>query len=172
MRTGFVLLAALMTTAAATAGDDAIAVAAGGRYTVSFDKSVATLYIADPSVLDAHGVTDRIAYLIGKRGGRTQIVALDADGKTVLRREIVVTARRAARTDSAENVVLQRGFERVTYACSGSQCRVAQRSGGGKSSGEPAATPTAVQASQMGPDGAQTAAGPTAVVLPKVAIPQ
>lgn len=146
MRTGLIAIAALF--AAAAAQEAPIDLAAGGQRVVVFDRKVTTFYIADPRVLDAESGDSRHVTLIGKANGRTEILAVDAAGVTVLHRDVVVTPRKAARSGGdTGTVTLQRGFERVTYACHDTQCRIAQRGGG--TSSAPTTAPTTMAMPQI-----------------------
>src|SRR5664279_1336394 len=51
--------------------------------TVTFPKSVATIYVGNPSIADINMIDSRHAFILGKGYGNTNMLALDEDGKQV-----------------------------------------------------------------------------------------
>ena len=64
--------------------------------TVSFPKTVATVYVGNPAIADINMIDSRHAFVMGKGYGSTNIVALDQDGKQVSNIPISVLARQNA----------------------------------------------------------------------------
>jgi Flp pilus assembly secretin CpaC len=127
----FTVVAAILLASAALAEEPEVTVAAGGKKVVAFASPAATLYIENASVVDAGSTDSRHIVLTGKSRGTTEIMAIDTSGTEVYRGRITVVAAppRQRGVDASDNLVLQRGSERVTYACSDAHCQVAGRSG-------------------------------------------
>ncbi len=131
MRRPFALLAAAAFAAVpAFAGNDTVSLAAGARTVIAFGRPVATLYIANPAVADAHAIDKQHISLAAKARGTTAFLALDANGVTVMSRKVVVTGGIAARSGGPGwAVTLQKGGERIVYACNAAKCRAGERTG-------------------------------------------
>lgn len=97
--------------------------------TLTFATPVATVYVGNPAIADITMIDARHAFVQGKGYGRTNIVALNPDGKQVFGSRVNVTG-----SDSAGTVTLNRGAQRVTYNCSGARCEPAPVPGDGKDS--------------------------------------
>lgn len=95
--------------------------------TLTFNTPVATVYVGNPAIADITMIDARHAFVQGKGFGRTNIVALNPDGKQVFGSRVNVTGG-----DSAGTVTLNRGAQRVTYNCSGARCEPAPVPGDGK----------------------------------------
>ena len=95
--------------------------------TLTFATPVATVYVGNPAIADITMIDARHAFVQGKGYGRTNIVALNPDGKQVFGSRVNVTG-----SDSAGTVTLNRGAQRVTYNCSGARCEPAPVPGDGK----------------------------------------
>jgi Flp pilus assembly secretin CpaC len=120
------LLAALTLLSAIPAHAAGVSVAMDEVRTVTFPKTVATIYVGNPSIADINMIDSRHAFILGKGYGNTNMLALDQDGKQVSNTHISVLARQ----DSS--VTLQRGANRTSYACSAAHCEVAPQPGDGK----------------------------------------
>ena len=95
--------------------------------TLTFNTPVATVYVGNPTIADITMIDARHAFVQGKGYGRTNIVALNPDGKQVFASRVNVTG-----SDSAGTVTLNRGAQRVTYNCTGARCEPAPVPGDGK----------------------------------------
>ena len=120
------ILFAVLTLSAAPAHAAGVSVAMDEVRTVTFPKSVATIYVGNPSIADINMIDSRHAFILGKGYGNTNMLALDQDGKQVSNTHISVLARQDA------SVTLQRGANRTSYACSAAHCEVAPQPGDGK----------------------------------------
>src|SRR6185312_2600480 len=120
------LFAALAVLAAAPAHAAGIAVAMDEVRTVTFPKSVSTIYVGNPAIADINMIDSRHAFVLGKGYGNTNMVALDQDGKQVSNTHISVMARE----DST--VTLQKGANRVTYSCTSRHCEATPQPGDGE----------------------------------------
>lgn len=74
-------------------------------------KPVATVMVGNPAVADISIESASLIYVMGKSYGRTNLVALDAEGKPVLDLNISVVSQ----TSSA--VTLTRGAGQISYNC-------------------------------------------------------
>src|SRR5215469_13759315 len=120
------LIAALAVLAATPAHAAGVAVAMDEVRTVTFPKSVATIYVGNPAIADINMIDSRHAFVLGKGYGNTNMVALDQDGKQVSNTHISVLAREDA------TVTLQKGANRVTYSCTSNHCEATPQPGDGK----------------------------------------
>jgi Flp pilus assembly secretin CpaC len=120
------LFAALAIFAAAPAHAAGVSIAMDEVRTVTFPKSVATIYVGNPAIADINMIDSRHAFVLGKGYGNTNMVALDQDGKQVSNTHIAVLAREDA------TVTLQRGASRVTYSCTSHHCEATPLPGDGK----------------------------------------
>jgi Flp pilus assembly secretin CpaC len=121
-----ILLAALTLLSAAPAHAAGVSVAMDEVRTVTFPKSVATIYVGNPSIADINMIDSRHAFILGKGYGNTNMLALDQDGKQVSNTHISVLARQDA------SVTFQRGANRITYSCTAAHCEVTPQPGDGK----------------------------------------
>lgn len=101
---------------------------------VSFVKPVSVLYVGNPVIADVIIIDSRHAFVQGKAFGSTNVVALDASGRTVASQQIVV----AGKAGGSSTVTLQRGKEQLTYACAGNRCQPAPQPGDAKDAFEAA----------------------------------
>ena len=122
-RTFFAVLAVLAATPAHAAG---VAIAMDEVRTVTFPKSVATIYVGNPAIADINMIDSRHAFVLGKGYGNTNMLALDQDGKQVSNTHISVSAREDA------TVTLQKGASRVTYSCTSQHCETTPQPGDSK----------------------------------------
>jgi len=105
---------------------DGVAIAMDEVRTITFPKSVATVYVGNPAIADINMIDSRHAFILGKGYGNTNIVALDHEGDQVSNTHVSVMARQ----DST--VTLQRGVSRLTYSCTASHCEATPEPGDGK----------------------------------------
>jgi Pilus formation protein N terminal region len=120
------LLAALAVFAAAPAHAAGVSVAMDEVRTITFPKSVSTIYVGNPAIADINMIDSRHAFVLGKGYGNTNMVALDQDGQQVSNTHISVMAREDA------TVTLQKGGSRVTYSCTSHHCEATPQPGDGK----------------------------------------
>jgi Flp pilus assembly secretin CpaC len=74
-------------------------------------KPVATVMIGNPSVADVTIESGNLIYVMGKSYGRTNLVALNADGQPVLDMNVNVVAA------NSSAVTLTRGAGQLSYNC-------------------------------------------------------
>ncbi|MES2293103.1 MAG: pilus assembly protein N-terminal domain-containing protein [Pseudomonadota bacterium] len=120
------ILFAILTLSAAPAHAAGVSVAMDEVRTVTFPKSVATIYVGNPSIADINMIDSRHAFILGKGYGNTNMLALDQDGKQVSNTHISVLARQDA------SITLQRGANRITYSCTAAHCEATPQPGDGK----------------------------------------
>ena len=120
------LLAALLLCSAMPAYAAGVSVVMDEVRTITFPKTVSTVYVGNPAIADINMIDSRHAFILGKGYGNTNMVALDQDGKQVSNTHISVMARQ----DSS--LTLQRGASRVTYSCSAAHCEITPQPGDGK----------------------------------------
>jgi len=121
-----ILLAALILGSAVPASAAGVSVAMDEVRTITFPKTVSTIYVGNPAVADINMIDSRHAFILGKGYGNTNMVALDKDGKQVSNTHINVSARQDT------SLTLQRGASRVTYSCTAAHCEVTPQPGDGK----------------------------------------
>ena len=83
---------------------------------VSFKDPVSTVYIGNPSIADLTLVDSRHVFVMGKRFGATNLIALGPD-KTVIENDSVTVSSR-----QAEAVTVFRGGDTYNYVCTGFHC--------------------------------------------------
>src|SRR5271156_722781 len=83
---------------------------------VSFKTPVTTVYIGNPSIAELTIIDSRHVFVMGKRFGATNLIALGAD-KTMLENDPVVVSSR-----HAEAVTVFRGPDTFNYVCTGFHC--------------------------------------------------
>jgi hypothetical protein len=120
------IIFAVLALSAAPAHAAGVSVAMDEVRTVTFPKSVATIYVGNPSIADINMIDSRHAFILGKGYGNTNMLALDQDGKQVSNTHISVLARQ----DSS--ITLQRGANRITYSCTAAHCEATPQPGDGK----------------------------------------
>ncbi len=120
------LLVALFLGSAAPAYAAGVSVAMDEVRTITFPKTVSTIYVGNPAIADINMIDSRHAFILGKGYGNTNMVALDQDGKQVSNTHISVQARQDA------SLTLQRGANRVTYSCTAAHCEITPQPGDGK----------------------------------------
>ena len=85
---------------------------------VAFKKPVAMVYIGNPSIAEVTMIDPQHAFILGKRFGATNLIALRADKTVVVNDAVVVSARLAGA------VTIFRGSSTFNYACSSYHCEV------------------------------------------------
>lgn len=83
---------------------------------VSFKAPVSTVYIGNPSIAELTVVDSRHVFVMGKRFGATNLIALGNDKMVVENDPITVSSRQA------EAVTVFRGPETYNYVCTGLHC--------------------------------------------------
>lgn len=86
---------------------------------VTFKQPVSTVYVGNPSMADITVIDFHRVFVLGKAFGTTNIIALDASGKTVSNDPLTILGHMAS------TVTLNRGSNQFTYACAGSRCEAA-----------------------------------------------
>jgi hypothetical protein len=83
---------------------------------VSFKEPVSTVYIGNPSIAELTLVDSRHVFVMGKRFGATNLIALGPDKMLIENDPVTVSSRRA------EAVTVFRGPETYNYVCTGLHC--------------------------------------------------
>lgn len=78
---------------------------------LNFSEPVASIMLGNPSIADVHVDNAKRVYVLGRAFGQTNLIALDAEGKTVAMMNVNVTSQ------SADNLTLNRGTGQVSYNC-------------------------------------------------------
>lgn len=128
MHRGFALASFLLisTAAAVSARAADIALPEDEGRIVTFQKPIATVFIANPVVADVNMIDATHAYVLGKAFGATNFIAMDAKGQPVATNHITVLG-------SSHLVTLNRGNAQFTFACASSRCEVAPTPGDARS---------------------------------------
>ncbi len=101
-------------TAPALAGG--VLVAMDNVTTVTFKNPVATVYVGNPSIAEVTMIDSRHAFVLGKRFGGTNLIALRADHTKAEEVPVQVSSR------SAGAVTIFRGPNSFNYSCSSYHC--------------------------------------------------
>lgn len=125
-----IFAAALFAAAPAYAAD--VSVGLDEVRTLTFRDPVATIYVGNPAIADITMIDARHAFVQGKGYGRTNLVALNADGKQVFGSSINVTG-----ASHGNMVILNRGSQRITLNCAGRRCEPTPMPGDGKEAYDP-----------------------------------
>lgn len=113
----FALAAAACVIAVAHGADAAsVSVAMDNVTLVAFKDPVAAVYIGNPSIAELTVIDPRHAFVLGKRFGATNLIALGADKAVIVNEPVVVTSRRA------DAVTVNRGIESFNYVCTKLHC--------------------------------------------------
>ena len=83
---------------------------------VSFKQPVSTVYIGNPSIAELTIVDSRHVFVMGKRFGATNLIALGYDKTLIENDPITVSSRHA------EAVTVFRGPDTYNYVCTGFHC--------------------------------------------------
>ncbi len=76
-----------------------------------FPQPVATIMVGNPAIADVTVEGSQLVYVMGRSYGRTNIVALDSDGKAIADMNVSVVAQ------NASTVTLTRGAGQYSYNC-------------------------------------------------------
>jgi Flp pilus assembly secretin CpaC len=94
--------------------------------TVAFAKPVTTVYVGNPSIADINMIDARHAFVLGKRFGTTNIIALDNTGHEVANTYVSVSGSNSATVTLTKGGTGTTPATQTTLACSGgSRCEVA-----------------------------------------------
>jgi hypothetical protein len=81
---------------------------------VHLSHEAASVFVGNPAIADVYIQSNKLIFLSGRSFGTTNLIALDAQGKTIMDVPVTVVGARG------ETVTLQRGpAGRISYACSG-----------------------------------------------------
>lgn len=124
--------------AAALIAGPGLAVAQSGRINVEIDQAqrvqlrgqAGSVIVGNPAIADVTVVDANTLYITGKGYGVTEVVAVDAVGRTVFQSQVVVTAG-----DGAGRVRVWRGAQSTEMACA-SSCSPSVRGSNGPAAGE------------------------------------
>jgi hypothetical protein len=83
---------------------------------VSFKQPVSTVYIGNPSIAELTVLDSKHVFVLGKRFGATNLIALGGD-KTVMENDPVTVSSR-----QAQAVTVFRGEATYNYVCTGLHC--------------------------------------------------
>jgi hypothetical protein len=110
---GFFVAALLAAGAAtpATAANDDVYVLVDQAALLRIDRAAAEIVVGNPSIVDVSVQSGRVLILTGKSYGETNLIVLDADGKVVINRKLVVQDPRTG------FVTVYRGTSRFTLDC-------------------------------------------------------
>ena len=127
-----ILLAAALLSApiSASAQDGALNVEIDRSARVQLRGAAASVIVGNPQIADVSMVDANTLFIVGKGYGQTEVVAVDATGRTVFQSQVVVTA------GSAGAVRVWRGNQVTEMAC-GLSCSPSIRSGGAASTTAP-----------------------------------
>ncbi len=105
-------LGAALCAASAFAGGVSVGIDASKP--VHLSRAASSVFIGNPAIADVYIQSDKLVFLSGRSFGTTNLIALDAHGKTILNVPVTVVDARG------ETVTLQRGpAGRISYACAG-----------------------------------------------------
>lgn len=104
-------LAVLLLLAAPAAAHAALTVPIDQTRRVTFGGTAANVVVGNPDIADVNIIDGRNLMVVGKRFGVTNLVVLDANGRTLFDSEVVVSA------GSGSVVSITRGVQNFDYAC-------------------------------------------------------
>ena len=104
-------LAVLLLLAAPAAAHAALTVPIDQTRRVTFGGTAANIVVGNPDIADVNVIDGRNLMVVGKRFGVTNLVVLDAAGRTLFDSEVVVSA------GSGSMVSITRGVQNFDYAC-------------------------------------------------------
>lgn len=90
--------------------------------TVAFAKPVATVYVGNPSIADINMIDARHAFVLGKRFGTTNIVALDNAGHEIANTYVSVSGSSAAIVTLTKGATPTKPAYQMTLSCSSGRC--------------------------------------------------
>lgn len=108
------LLASAVTVAVLGSGSafaDNLSVGLDQTRTVHVDQQIATLSIGNPAIADVNVRDGKTLFVLGKSFGRTNVLALDNKGQTVLDVTVLVTSAQGGA------VTVYRGTKQSSYDC-------------------------------------------------------
>jgi Flp pilus assembly secretin CpaC len=111
---GALLFVAALVAAGASQGnaaDSSINVLIDQASLVTLNRTAAEIVVGNPSIADVSVQSGKVLVLTGKSFGETNLIVLDADGKTIISRKLIVSE---PRTDF---VTVYRGISRQTVHC-------------------------------------------------------
>lgn len=112
-----VLIAALLAAASASeAMAGGVSVQMDNVAVVAFKEPVATLYLGNPSIAELTLIDSRHAFVLGKRFGITNLIALSPDKSVIVNEPVTVTSR------GWGSVTIYRGADSYNYTCSKQHC--------------------------------------------------
>jgi len=83
---------------------------------VSFKQPVTTIYMGNPSIADVTLVDSRHVFVLGKRFGTTNLIALSADKSVIANESVTVSSR------GSGAVTIFRGADTYNYSCTKQHC--------------------------------------------------
>ena len=109
----FLVVAALASSCAvhASAADSSIEVLIDQASLVKLDRPAAEIVVGNPSIADVSVQSGKVLVVTGKSFGETNLVVLDADGKTIVSKNLIVSEPRVG------FVTVYRGISRQTVHC-------------------------------------------------------
>lgn len=133
MRAPAFLIAGLVFGLAAAAHAETLVISIDHSQRLPIGGAVQSVVVGNPSVADVTVVDSHTLYVIGKSFGQTDVIALDAYGRTLYQGDVVVGSANVGR------VTVYRGGARTDMACA-PNCQAVVRNGapaslGGGSSG-------------------------------------
>jgi len=90
--------------------------------TVAFAKPVATVYVGNPSIADINMIDARHAFVLGKRFGTTNIIALDNSGHEVANTYVSVSGSNGAIVTLTKGATPSKGATQTTLSCTDARC--------------------------------------------------
>ncbi len=106
----FGLLAGALATQAAAANND-ITVLMDQATLLRLERPAAEIVVGNPSIADVSVQSGKVLVLTGKSYGETNLIVVDADGKTIVSRRLIVQEPRAG------FVTIYRGAAKETAHC-------------------------------------------------------
>lgn len=110
------LAASLFTALAGDAMANSVVVAMDNVTMVAFRRPVSTVYVGNPSIANVTMIDSRHVFVLGKRFGATNLIALGANDSVVANDLVTVSGRHAGA------VTVYRGSESYNYSCTSAHC--------------------------------------------------
>lgn len=113
MKRIYIAMGAMLTLAglSSAAGAEALRVTLDKYEFVKLDRAVATVLIANPSIVDVGIENARLIILVGRTPGETMLVILDNEGNEILTTAVVVVPK------LEREVTVHRGLAEATLSC-------------------------------------------------------
>lgn len=83
---------------------------------VTFKRPVVTVYVGNSSIAEINMIDNRHAFVLGKRFGSTNLIALASDKSVVVNEPVVVSGMRVGA------VTVNRGAQSYNYTCTRLHC--------------------------------------------------